>query len=330
MADTIILEQKPAVAGSTAASSTAKRQRLYIFPTQHGLVYACMLAVMLLGAVNYTNNMAYMLTFLLASLFLVCMLHTYRNLRGLIVSCSDAKPVFAGEVAQFPVLFDNRAGRLRSSVAIQRWPKVWLRRKNKDQGIPSLSLEPSSLSRDFLPVPTTSRGYLRAGRLRISSCWPLGLFRAWSYLDSQSSCIVYPMPQGDPRLPYLSEDASLDQTGDLAGTDDFTGFRHYHPGDSIRNIDWKVLAREQGLLVKKFSGSGAKQLILHWDQTAHLADVEARLSQLSLWLIRAEQAGLRYGLNMPDARIEIDHGDNHQHRCLSLLATYGQHTVRQV
>ena len=93
MTESVILEQKAPQTGS-ASALLSRRQRLYIFPTRHGLVYAVMLAVMLLGAINYTNNMAYMLTFMLGSLFMVCMLHTYRNLRGLIVTVSEARPAF--------------------------------------------------------------------------------------------------------------------------------------------------------------------------------------------------------------------------------------------
>lgn len=327
MTDTIVLEQKPASTGSSSSSHAATRNRLYILPTQQGLIYACMLAVMLLGAVNYTNNMAYMLTFLLGSLFLVCMLHTYRNLRGLIVASSDAKPVFAGQTAQFPILFDNRSGRRRNSITIQTWPKRWVKRKSLNKGIDNIRLEPAQLHRDFLPVQAQVRGYLHPDRLRIHACWPLGLFRAWSYIESESICIVYPKPQGDPGLPYLVEDPSLHQTGDQTGTDDFTGFRHYHPGDSIRNIDWKVLAREQGLLVKKFSGSGARQLILRWEQTAHLGDTESRLSQLTLWIITAEKNDLRYGLQIPGIQIEVNHGEQHQHRCLAVLAVYGNKSI---
>ncbi|MEX2353557.1 MAG: DUF58 domain-containing protein [Gammaproteobacteria bacterium] len=322
MSSSIILDKAPVSTGDAVGRGGSTRKRLYIFPTQHGLVYACMLPVMLLGAVNYTNNMAYMLTFLLGSLFMVCMLHTYRNLRGLIVASNDARSVFAGETAQFPLLFDNRAGPLRNGVCVDPWPKGWKFRKSRRTGVENIRLEPGQIQRDSLPIRTRTRGYLNPGRLRIHSSWPLGLFRAWSYLECKSTCIVYPKPQGDPALPYLTEDSSLDQSGDQPGTDDFTGFRHYRPGDSIRNIDWKVLAREQGLLVKKFSGSGARQLILHWDQTAHLGDTETRLSQLALWLLKAEQGGYRYGLTIPGAKIDIDNGEAHQHRCLRTLATY--------
>jgi len=324
MADTVILEQKLSPADAATGHAHSRRQRLYIFPTRHGLVYASMLAVMLLGAVNYTNNMAYMLTFMLGSLFMVCMLHTYRNLRGLIVSASEAKPVFAGEVALFPVVFDNRSSPARSNINIDVWPSGWNARRAEGKGIVQTRIEAGQMHRDFLPVQTVRRGYCRPGRLKVHSSFPLGLFQSWSYLDCKSACVVYPKPLGDPGLPYLTEDTSQDQAGKLSGTDDFTGFRQYRPGDSIRNIDWKIYAREQGLLVKRFSGSGAQKLVLHWDQTAHLPDTESRLSQLTLWVLRAEQSDLRYGLALPGVQLEINHGEAHQQQCLRQLAIYGK------
>lgn len=320
MTESIILEQQPGRSGER--SSTARR-RLYIFPTQYGLIYAVMLAVMLMGAVNYTNSMAYMLTFMLGSLFLVGMLHTYRNLRGLIISTGDARPVFAGETAEFPVVFDNRTGPRRTSLHVHPWPRGRKPRHFRSHGIEFTRIDPGQMYRDTLPVAAAARGRLQPGRLRIHSAWPLGLFRAWSYMDCRSVCIVYPRPAGATGLPIPLEDASRDQTGTQAGTDDFTGFRPYRPGDSIRNIDWKVLAREQGLLVRKFRGTGARRLVIDWHQAAHLVDTEARLSQLALWIIEAERQGLRYGLSLPGTEIEADHGDAHRHRCLLRLAIYG-------
>ena len=326
MTDSVILEQTLPQSVATTSPAFTHRQRLYIFPTRHGLIYVSMLAVMLLGAINYTNNMAYMLTFMLGRLFMVCMLHTWRNLRGLIVSVSEAKPVFAGDIALFPVVFDNRGGPQRSNINVDIWPARWAARKAVSQGVGSGHIGKGQMHRDFLPAPTINRGFLRPGRLKIHSSFPLGLFQAWSYLVCKSSCIVYPKPLGDPGLPYMTEDSSQDQVGKLSGTDDFTGFRHYRAGDSIRNIDWKIYAREQGLLVKRFSGSGAQKLVLHWDQTAHLPDTETRLSQLCLWVLRAEQTGLRYGLLLPSGQVEINHGEAHQQNCLRQLAIYGKNS----
>ena len=120
MSDSIILEQKTL---GSQISNSMDRKRLYIFPTQHGIIFAFMLVVMLLGSINYTNSMAYMLTFLLGSLYMVAMLQTYKNLKGMVLKTSNAKSVFAEEVAEFPVVIINRTTTDRRSIYIHPWPK---------------------------------------------------------------------------------------------------------------------------------------------------------------------------------------------------------------
>jgi uncharacterized protein (DUF58 family) len=321
MSDAIILEQKVADSQSRGG---VNRKRLYIFPTQHGMVFALMLAVMLMGSVNYTNSMAYMLTFLLGSLYMICMLHTYRNLKGLVLKTNNAKPVFAGDVAEFPLIIINRTTTDRRSISIHPWPRKRTGDRSLYAGSEFSSIVPGEIHKGLLPLPTRSRGRLRLGRIRIHSVYPLGLFRAWSYMQCTSSCLVYPKPEGSSELPPYSQNPTRDHYGEQSGTDDFTGVRQYRPGDSIKNIDWKALAREQDVLIKKFSGSGAIQLILHWNHTKQIGDVEKRLSQLALWVITAEQKGLRYSLEMPNTKIPIGNGDIHCHQCLSILAEHGE------
>ena len=43
------------------------RRRIYVLPTRFGLAYSCVLVVMLLGALNYNNNPAMLLTCLIAA-----------------------------------------------------------------------------------------------------------------------------------------------------------------------------------------------------------------------------------------------------------------------
>jgi uncharacterized protein (DUF58 family) len=317
MTEAIILEQKSA---SASTNRSVSNKRLYIFPTQHGLIFALMLIVMLMGSVNYTNSMAYMLTFLLASLYIVCMLHTYRNLKGMVLKTNNAKPVFAGETAEFPLILINRTTTDRHSVVIHPWPKKRIGKRMQYRGAEYSNIVPGEIHKGTIPVMTQVRGRLRPGRLRIYSTYPLGLFRAWSYMDCSNYCLVYPKPEGSTELPQYSQDPTRDHYGEQIGADDFIGVRQYKPGDSIKNIDWKALAKEQGVLIKRFSGSGARQLLFHWGHTKHLGDNEKRLSQLALWIIIAEQEGLRYSLELPDIKIPIGNGDSHRHQSLRALA----------
>lgn len=317
MAGAVVLEH-PLASATGGAYKNLKRQRVYIFPTRQGFLFGVLLVVMLLGAVNYTNSMAYLLTFLLGSVFMVCMLHTYRNLRGLIVKAADAEPVFAGEVAAFPLLFDNRPGYER--IGLQA--RVRSARRDAANSI-DVDLAAGELHRTLAKAEVARRGLFTLDRLLFETRFPLGLFRAWAYLDDAPRCIVYPRPEGSLPLPETQEFESENQTGRRPGTDDFTGFRAYRAGDSMRSIDWKAFARERGLLAKRFSGAGARRLVLRWDATPARAGTEARLSQLCRWVLDAERQGLQYALDIPGRFVDHGSGPGHRNVCLEALASSG-------
>jgi len=325
MSETFVLEKLPAPAGGVISGiNNCKRQRIYIFATRPGMFFLLLLLIMLVLAINYSNSMAYVMTFLLGSLFMVSMLHTYRNLRGLIVRPLNASPVFAGDQLSFPLLIDNRAGLNRVSITIESNTRQRKKRPPEFSLLPlTINLQPNKVTQHELLIKTSNRGYLKPGRLKIVSCYPLGLFRAWSYIESEIVCIVYPKPAGYRQLPSYTEYESELQLGKKAGTDDFTGFNPYRHGDSFRNIDWKAFAKEQPLQVKRFSGSGASKLILRWNHCRYVDDVEQRLSQLCLWLVNAEREGFLYGLEIPGIFIDLGNGDLHLHNCLTALACYG-------
>lgn len=310
----IVLERP--LAEAPAAGHTLTRRRVYIFLTRQGFLFAATLLVMLLGAVNYTNSMAYLLTFLLGGVFLVCMLHTYRNLRGLVIRLEKPDPAYAGGRLSFPILLDNRSGYARTALRIR------VRNDTASGDWMQLDLLPDVLRRVLLDLPAAKRGWYRIDPLQLESRYPLGLFRAWCYLDSDIDYLVYPRPDGNTRLPDAVSVNTDELAGRRAGTDDFIGFRAYRAGDPIRSIDWKAVAREQGLLVKRFTGAGGRRLILCWNETPGI-DEEARLSQLCLWVQEAERAGLQYGLELPGARVEFGHGEFHLHQCLQYLAKHG-------
>ena len=58
---------------------TLDQRRIFIFPSRAGFFFGLCLLLMLTTAINYQNNMSYALTFLLATLFIIAILHTYAN-----------------------------------------------------------------------------------------------------------------------------------------------------------------------------------------------------------------------------------------------------------
>ena len=328
MSETVVLEQFPFSARRTATDKRkTKRQRIYIMPTRHGTLFGLMLFAMLLGAVNYNNSMAYILTFLLCSLSLVTLLHTYRNLAGLIINQTPVSPVFPGELAKFPLILDNRNGQSRLSIFIvpapkYKWQLIATTRESNGNKFPiaSCNVDTNKFNRIELSVKAEKRGLLHAGRIKVFTTFPLGLFKAWSYIDMKQACLVYPDPAGQSSFPPSKLSDATGIQGPASGTDDFIGFRNYRAGDSIKDIAWKAYAQQIGLFVKRFSGSGANKLHLSWSDVSNLPDVEIRLSQLCLWIIKAESQSLQYSLELPEIFIDTGHGEDHQHSCLSALA----------
>lgn len=325
MSESIVLERLLSPArGDHATASKLKRQRVYILPTRPGFLLCIAMFTMLLGAINYNNSMAYILTFLLVSVFMVCMLHTYRNLAGLIINGLTPRPVFAGETAGFPVIIDNRDGQNRPALKLVCHPSRKAKRAAKQDYQPlMIDLRANQWQQVEIPAPAIKRGLLPLERVIISSCFPLGLFRAWSYIHLKEQCVVYPKPAGVDQFPAPVAAQQQGQEGAQSGANDFAGFRQYHPGDSIRNIAWKALAREQPLLVKRFSGDGSHTLMLAWQDVSHLPDIELRLSQLCRWILLAENQGWNYGLEIPGLQIDPAQGALHKNRCLEALARFG-------
>ena len=100
------------------------QRRIFILPSAAGVTFAVTLLVMLLAAINYQNSMAYALTFLLGALFVVAILHTYRNLAGLQLSASNNSAVFSGEQAAFTVQLHSPQ-RARLAIALGWSADAW-------------------------------------------------------------------------------------------------------------------------------------------------------------------------------------------------------------
>ena len=88
---------------------TLRRRRIYILPTRFGAIFGALVFAMLLGSLNYGASLGFVLTFLLGSLALVAMHHCHNNLLGTHVQFAGARPVFAGERAEFRIAIGNEA-----------------------------------------------------------------------------------------------------------------------------------------------------------------------------------------------------------------------------
>jgi len=307
---------------------TLDRRSIYILPTRAGLLFTGLLGVLLVAAINYSNGLAYGLTFLLAAVALVALLHTHRNLHRVEISPGAAPAVFAGDVASFEVCLSNTTPVARIALCIeQEEARSGARPPWRMAGrmpVARVHLAADEKACFALNLPTIRRGYLDAPSMSLSTDFPLGIAHAWSRrVTLPLRVLVYPRP-ALPR-PRVAAYGTGERASALParGGDDFAGLREYVSGDSLRHVHWKAVARAQGWFTKQFGGGALAAHWLDWDALDGL-DTEERLSVLTRWVLDAEHEGRPYGLRLPGTVIEPAAGERHRDRCLSALALFGE------
>lgn len=297
---------------------TIEHQRIYILPTRRGWAFLAVLLLMLLASINYALSLGYALSFLLTGLFAASLLHTYRNLAGLVIERVQATDAFAGETARFTLSVGPSTVRSRHDIRIDT------RDKGSTTLARTLSMNDSSGTGIALDVPTRTRGRHALGRLTLSSDWPLGLWRAWSYLHAPLSATVYPAPEANaPALPQQAGERGESARPSTTQDGDVAGLRGYRPGDAPSRIAWKSAARSDKLHVRLVeSPSGPAQVSLDLSATG-IHEREARLSRLSAWVLAAADAHTPFSLSLPgSADLPMDSGAAHRQAALRALAVF--------
>ncbi|TBR39181.1 MULTISPECIES: DUF58 domain-containing protein [Dyella] len=285
---------------------TLHRRRIYIVPSAFGLLFTVLLGIMLIGALNYANNAALLLSCLLGGASVASMLIAFRNLDGLRVTSIQPGHAMAGEPVMLQIHLDA-ATRVRQAVMV-----------DLNGQTEATSIVPPHVATMSLALPTRRRGWQALPRIRVWTHWPIGLFRAWSWLHPSMQVLVWPRPEsGGPPPTFLSDDPLRQR---LHRGEDLAALRDYRAGDPPRHIAWKASARHESLLVKDFEQPAPHEdWQLDWRQLPELGQ-EARISRLARWLSEAEASGRATSLWLPEERIERGVGPAHFARCMNALA----------
>ena len=170
--------------GADPATTTLQPGRVYILPTGVGLVFGLMSFAMLLGSMNYNNNLSFVLTFILVGIGFVAMHQCQRNLVGLELTYAGAEPVFAGQAMRFRIAVTNNSKNARYGIRLYA-PGTWSDIHD---------LEPGESKVFILPVPTEKRGRITLERFGVRTMFPFELFRSWAWLHMKIGGLVYPAP----------------------------------------------------------------------------------------------------------------------------------------
>ncbi|MFK8079771.1 MAG: DUF58 domain-containing protein [Granulosicoccus sp.] len=292
---------------------TVEHKRVYIIASKRGGAFLVTLLLMLVASINYSLSLGYALCFLLTGLFASTLLHTYRNLAGLSVSTISSHDAFAGDDVTFTIKLANSHPHLRQGIRVKAGSYSAM-----------VQIPSNSMTNAELAIKAESRGLCRLGRLTLQSDWPLGLWTCWSYLHVEAQALVFPRPEEEaPPLPVVRGEDEGKPTHSLV-SGDVSGLRDYQPGDSIGSIAWKSAARGLGLKSRTYDNDEACATTSLDLRHATVAGVEAKLSRLCAWVLRAENTQIDYALELPDFSLDRNRGKEQQAQALRALALFDQ------
>jgi len=303
-----------------------KREGIRLRPTALWIIFGPVLGCMWLAAVNYANNLVYAILYLIGALSFISIFHTWRNVSTLRIEHIRIQPAFAGEEVRLEIYLRNPSAhtiyglffaRLGEEAGLARWP-VPLRAPG---GI-GLRIDVGDSCSTALVFPSDRRGMYRFESLLVKASYPFGLFWASFRVPLSAEYFVYPQPKGNASWPDLHVGGEQGSPTSRKPGDDFAGVRTYMPGESLRHVDWKAFARGRPLSVKQFTGGSGHELWLDAADMSRLP-LEARLSQLALWIVNAEKEEIPYALKLGRTALPLGLGPEQSRRALEALAVAG-------
>ena len=286
-------------------------RKIFIMPGKQGVFFALLVIALFFGGVNYQNSLILAMCFLLASLGQIATLHTYRNLSGLCIEAGHSDNAFAGDKAAFYITL-SRQGKRRYEALKVTW----------EGSVPQiLDLLDNIEAHAKIFIPVDNRGPYKPGRLKIETYFPMGILRAWTVIDLDMECLVYPKPIFIDFLNVSSQQSMEGTLTNAKGNDDFDGLRKYVLGDSLKQVSWKNMARGQGMHSKTFVAYADETIWLDWFCFPG-KETELRLSALCYWVLKLSETNQLYGLRLPEKEIQPATGLAHKIRCLETLARF--------
>jgi len=304
-----IMERVRTRRGAAPLPFELEYRHIFVMPTTFGVGFGLLLLFTALGGLNFSNNMALLLVFIMAAICQLTTVLAYRNLVGMIIQSVRAEPVFCGEPACFRVYVNNPEERPRLTIQAGF-------RESQD----CIDIALHSSDSLVLKQATEQRGWLAMDAFRLETRYPLGMFKAWTWVFPEARCLVYPKPARKPPPLPRTGSGPVGQARKGEG-EEVHGLRQYRPGDSPRRIAWRTSARHDELYVREMETPRDDACEISWF-TLDGTDIETRLSILTAWVVLADHRQLPYSLEIPGASVSGGLGVEHRNRCLELLALY--------
>ena len=203
----------------------------------------------------------------------------------------------AGDTGHVDIRLQH-TGRFATPPFVLEEPVVRTMTEDHVARLPVPAQRAGSVSSSGYRVPTTTRGVVGLGPLKLIVNDVLGIARSTILIAGTSEIVVAPrtLVVDMPELGRGRLGRALLESSRRLGPGDFHGLREYAAGDELRSIHWRASARTDDLMVKEFTVEGLHRCTVVFDASpgAHgsSANFEQGVTAAASLVSGAMRAGL--------------------------------------
>ena len=255
-----------------------RQNNIFILPNRFGLYAGFLVLASFAMGYKVQNNFILLGVIFLFLVFMLSLIAGVRNLQGIEISVSVPPYQFAGQTQYMQFRFK------KAQPAFNVWLEIGAQRIQVD-----LSTGATGVN---VPIGDYARGVYELPAIKLSTVFPFGIARVWSWLRPPGELVVAPTPhelgvaqypRGNPMKADMAD--TKRQQNDFA--DELGDLRDYGDSDPPARIDWKRFAATRETMVREHGFDAQGEIVLRQPQ----GDFEAALRYLSGGLRLAERLG---------------------------------------
>lgn len=262
----------------TKGAWVLRQNNIFIFPNRFGFYAGFLVLASFAMGYKVQNNFILLGVIFLFLVFMLSLIAGVRNLQGIEISVSLTPYQFAGAPQMVTLSFKKPQ------------PAFNIVLQTPNAHVPlDLSSGATSVT---VPVGDFARGVYEIPAFKLSTLFPFGIARVWSWLRPPGNLVVAPAPREYgvahyPRgNPMMAEQADAKrQQNDFA--DELGDLRDYSDSDPPARIDWKRFAATRETMVREHGFDAQGEIVLRPPN----GTFEAGLEYLSGGLRVAERLG---------------------------------------
>ncbi|WP_127715832.1 hypothetical protein [Halobacteriovorax sp. HLS] len=223
-----------------------RSNRTYILPTRYGVIFGIVILIEFMVSITFGHPFAYLITFISSSIIFMSAIYTNSSFQSIstLPIQEDLVEVSQNVIFRLPLelsdKFENKSFRVcDDQTQIYRDEIVTFDKAYVD-----------------IYIGEQMRGVHHINRVKLSTTFPFGLFRAWRYFDIDRKLYIYPkLINSNELMSVMQSNHSSNESVDKVGqnNEDFLEHKKALETDSWRHIDWKAYASGKGLLSKVYT-----------------------------------------------------------------------------